>query len=93
MLNFAAEQARSGGTGGVSDLVPFLGVSSPLIQLAYEFDLRVQRGQTGPALARSIAQGCARRANPVLSADELDAVEHVAVPADARLLRRIKITR
>jgi hypothetical protein len=93
MVHFAEDQARSGGTGGLPDLVPFLGTSSPLIGLAYAADYLRQRGTAALGVSRSIGRGCTQLKNPILSRAELIDVEDVAVPADAPLLHRVKITR
>jgi hypothetical protein len=93
IVHFAEDEERSGGTGGIPSLVPFLGVSSPLIQLAYVADYGRQRGAGAGTWGRVIERGCAEQKNPILSGPELIDVENVAVPADVSLLHRVKITR
>ena len=93
MVDFARNAAASGGTGGLSDLVPFLGVQSPMLDIADAAEFQLQKGATAAVAARSIAQACTKRRDPILSAAELVDVENVAVPKDLAVLQRVKITR
>jgi hypothetical protein len=93
MVDFDRNAATSGGTGGLSDLVPFLGTQSPLLQIADAVAFQLQQGGTPAAAGRSIARACTQRKDPILSAAELVDVENLAVPRDAALLQRVKITR
>jgi hypothetical protein len=92
MVDFARNAGASGGTGGLSDLVPFLG-QSPLLQIANTVDFQMQQGATATVAAKSIARSCTQRNDPILSEPELVDVENVAVPTDAAVLHRVKITR
>jgi hypothetical protein len=93
MVDFTRNASNNGGTGGLGDLVPFLGSQSPLLQIANTVTFQLQQGATPTDAAEAIARACTQHKDPILSAAELVDVQNVAVPRDQTVLQRVKITR